>query len=252
MGADPGERRAELLAAAVAGELTSQEQRELDALVVADPTVAEELAELRDTTSMLRASGVSWQEVEPSPGLADRIAAAAGSPVRPSSSAGSTGTGPTGTGPPASVRGHRSWWPTRSLVGAAAAAALLVAGAVLGDLLGEGVEQAPTGPPGTLGAFEEITFTGAPAARIEASLVAHTWGTETILEVDGVTPGETYEVVLVSEEGAELSSGTFFGTEQTVTCRMNAAVLRPDVARVVIERPDGTVLATSSVPSVEG
>ncbi len=244
MEADPfdmGDRRAELLAAALAGELTTQQQRELDALVVADPTVAELLAELRDTASMLRASGVTWQEVEPSPGLGERLAAAV------SNSPASGATGDVG------VQGHRGSRLFRSLVGAAAAAALLVTGAVLGGGLWGGVEQAPIGPPGTLGAIEDITFTGGPGAgTIEASLVAHTWGTETVLEVDGVTPGEIYEVVLVSDAGEQVTSGTFLGTEQTVTCRLNAAVLRADLARVVIERADGTVLATSSVPTVEG
>lgn len=132
-----------------------------------------------------------------------------------------------------------------------AAATLLVVGGVAGALVQEARDAPPTGPPGTLGAREEITFTGAPSTSIEASLVAHTWGTETILEVDGAPLGQTFAVVLLSEDGEELTSGTFFGTEQTVLCRMNAAVLRPDVAEVMIEAADGSVLASSVVPDVE-
>lgn len=45
--------------------------------------------------------------------------------------------------------------------------------------------------------------------------MAHTWGTETILEVDGAPLGQTFAVVLLSEDGEELTSGTFVGTEQT-------------------------------------
>jgi hypothetical protein len=128
-----------------------------------------------------------------------------------------------------------------------------VVGGFGGQLVRSLLDAPPSGPPGTLGAVEQITFTEAPeGSAIEASLVAHTWGTETLLEVDGVAVGETFEVILVSASGQELTSGTFFGTEQTVTCRMNAALLREDLARVLIEGSDGAVLASSEVPTVEG
>lgn len=227
------DRRAELLAAAAEDDLTPAQQESVDALRAQDPTVDPEIRGLRETVAFLRGSGVSWREeglpAELPVGLEERI-----------------------TGATAYREAPRGSTLSRNLVGLAAAAALLVTGAVVGDLVQDARNAPPTGPPGTLGAVEEITFTGAPATSVEATLVAHTWGTETILEVEGAPLGETFAVVLLSEEGEELTSGTFFGTEQTVLCRMNAAVLRPDVAEVVIEAADGSALATSVVPSVEG
>lgn len=225
------DHRAELLAAAAEGDLTPAQAAALDELRAQDPSVDTELEGLRETIAMLRTSGVTWREEEippePTRRLGERIAAATTHDGR-----------------------RRGASLSRGLVGVAAAA-LLVVGGVAGALVQEVRDAPTTGPPGTLGALEEITFTGSSSTSIEASLVAHTWGTETILEVDGAPLGQTFAVVLLSEDGEKLTSGTFFGTEQTVLCRMNAAVLRPDVAEVVIEAADGTVLASSDVPDVE-
>lgn len=254
--AGPDARRAELLAAALAGELSTAQRHELDALRAGDPSVDTDLAELRETVNRLRGSGMRWREqdvpADLPAGLGDRILAATRD-VRAEPGC----VEPT-RAEPARPRATAYPWRApssrlgRSLVGVAAAAVLLATGAVSGEVL-RGPADVPTGPPGTLGALEEITFSGAPAdSTIEASLVAHTWGTETKLRVDGVPVGATFEVVLVSERGEELTSGTFLGAAQTVTCQLNAAVLREDVTEVVIERADGSVLATSSVPSVSG
>lgn len=92
------------------------------------------------------------------------------------------------------------------------------------------LDAPPEGPPGTLGAIEQITFADVPAGTtVDASLVAHTWGTETLLEIEGAALGETFEVLLVDHDGARYGSGSFIGTEATVVCAMNAAVHRTPV-----------------------
>lgn len=257
--AEHATRREELIAAALADDLTPAETQELADASAADPSMVDDLAELRETVSRLGAARVTWREEEPSPDLADRIADAASFGAAGAAAAGAP---PARAGAPPARAGTRSWstrpqastrtrWSTSLLLGAAAA--LLVVGGFGGQLVRSLLDAPPSGPPGTLGAVEQITFTEAPeGSAIEASLVAHTWGTETLLEVDGVAVGETFEVILVSASGQELTSGTFFGTEQTVTCRMNAALLREDLARVLIEGSDGAVLASSEVPTVEG
>lgn len=238
-------RREELIAAALAGELTPAERREFADASAADPSMSADLAELRATVSSLVAARVTWREGEPPPDLAARIAAATSSNV-PDAAAAGTGSRTSGSAVPARTR-----WSTPILLGMAAA--MLVVGALGGQLIRSVVNAPPSGPPGTLGAVEPITFTEAPEdGAVEGSLVAHTWGTETLLEVEGVAVGEVFEVVLVSANGQELTSGTFFGTEQTVTCQMNAAVLREDLTRVLIESSDGTVLASADVPTVQG
>lgn len=237
MNDDPS-RREELIAAALAGELSDEEQREYERLSAADPSMASDLAELRATASLLDRAEASWREEEPPPALAERVLA---------TSAGTEqGTDEVGTRRDR-TRPRPSGKPASALL--AGAAALLIVGGLGGVLVQGLLDAPPTGPPGTLGAREEIEFGSAPAdVLIDAALVAHTWGTETVLEVDGLPVGETFEVVLVSEDGEESSSGTFLGTEETVDCRMNAAVLRENVSQVQIQDDDGAAVATSVLP----
>ncbi|MDJ0392165.1 hypothetical protein QMK17_02325 [Rhodococcus sp. G-MC3] len=121
------------------------------------------------------------------------------------------------------------------------------AGTVLG--VDAATDRPATGPPGTLGAFEQIEFIGTPAGTdIEGGLVAHTWGTETVLEMDGVPVAGTYEVYVVDGSGVERASGTFFGSAVAIDCRMNAAVMRENVDGIEIRNADGSVLAFADVP----
>ncbi len=237
------DRRAELIGAALAGELTPQERAELDELARRDSTVEEELAELRETLGQVEAGGPHWTEAAPPDDLADRVAAIADL----SGTADRTVAVESRT----TARTRPSW---RAHAGRVLVAACLVGLGVVGTLgYQSAVQGPPDGPPGTLGAVEEITFDGEPGgSRVEGALVAHTWGTETVLEVAGFDVGETYEVVLVTTSGEELASGTFIGTEETVECRMNAAVLREDVAEVRIVSSDGrSVRLVADLPDAE-
>lgn len=108
---------------------------------------------------------------------------------------------------------------------------------------------APSGPPGTLGVVEQVSFDGEPAGvEVNGSLVAHTWGTETILRIDGLAVGDTFSVVLVDARGDELPSGTFLGSAVTINCRMNAAVMRADLTTVEIQDGSGATVATAALP----
>lgn len=110
----------------------------------------------------------------------------------------------------------------------------------------------PAGAPGTLGAVEHVDFLGEPAGvAVDGDLVAHTWGTETLLTIDGLPVGEVYAVVVVDRDGVEHHSGTFLGSTVTIACAMNAAALREDVASVVIRDDDGGVVAAAQAPPVE-
>jgi len=87
---------------------------------------------------------------------------------------------------------------------AAAAVALIAVGGALGFGLAEmSSEEVPTtvvpsGEPGQPGAYEPVAFTGQPQqVDVSASVVADTWGTETVLDVSGLTVGERYTVKLV-------------------------------------------------------
>ncbi|GAA1907857.1 hypothetical protein GCM10009737_05910 [Nocardioides lentus] len=241
---------AALIAGAVSGDLDPEGRRTYEALVAADPSVAAETASLREVWVRLGRMD-RWVETDPDPSLTARVLGlSADDPDVPG------GSRPVAT-PVALPPGPRP--RGRWLLAAAAAVVLLVVGGATGTWLaghddgGTSAEPAaPTqGPPGTLGAVEPIDFAGEPAAvDIDASLVAHTWGTETVLDMDGFTPGEPYRVVLVGADGGEEQSGTFLGSEVRIACRMNGALLREDVDAVEIRDADGDVVATSDVPTV--
>lgn len=222
-----GGRREELIAAALAGELTPEEASELDRLRAGDPTIDRELASFGALLDDVHGVG-SWEEVQPSEELRARIVE-----------------------PPVERRAAPRRVRLPFAVGAAAAClALGVAGGVAAGAL---EDRAVEGPPGTLGAVETIAFVeGAGSDRIEVdgSVVAHTWGTETILRGEGFAVGETYELVLVTDSGERLPSGSFLGSAVEIDCEMNAAVLREAVESIEITDASGAPVATATLPEV--
>ncbi|MDT9591787.1 hypothetical protein RDV89_01815 [Nocardioides zeae] len=235
------QRREELVAAAATGDLDAAERAELDALCAADPALAAEVAEL---TLLSDRVGDLDPWLVPTP--AEPAAEPAVAPVASR--------------------------PRRAPLLAAAAA--LVVGAGLGAVAtgvlsdgdpaggpGDAPAAAPTGPPGTLGAHEPVRFEGESspgaddpdgATDVDAVLVAHTWGTEAVLDVEGLEAGATYEVSFVASDGERYSAGAFLGSEVPIHCSLNAAVLREDVRELVIEAPDGAVVRTAALPVVDG
>ncbi|GAB2978244.1 hypothetical protein [Frigoribacterium salinisoli] len=259
------DRRAELLAAALADDLTPDERAELDRLRAADPTIDAELAELGGLTSTLAAAG-PWLDAAPSDELRRRVAAIGADEAAPgrvhaardarapqeavvaqeAAVAQEARLAPVTPLAPAAARPR-----PRRLLSVLAAAACLVVGAGAGALVAAPRDATVDGPPGTLGAVEPIDFEGVPAGVVlDADLVAHTWGTETVLTVDGLPPGDAFSVVVVDDEGREHESGAFLGSTVEVDCRLNAAVTREHVAAIEIRGADGEV-AVAEVPRVE-
>ncbi|GAA2076609.1 hypothetical protein GCM10009821_14910 [Aeromicrobium halocynthiae] len=225
MGEDQ-DRLAELLGAAAAGELTDAETAELDAWAAADPAVARERRATLEAAALVDSSW--WRREDPPADLEDVVVAATG-------------------------RGARSR-ARRSRVRLAVAAAALVAAGSAGTIAVDALTGGPPeGPPGTLGAYEPVTF-DAPAdeARVGAEVVAHTWGTEAVLEVEGLVEGASYEVIFLDDEGRRRSAGAFLGSAVPIDCRVNAAVLREDVRELVITTDDGQVVRSAELPAVTG
>jgi hypothetical protein len=229
---DAADRRAELIAAAATWDLTAAEATELERLTVADPSVRDEVLELRATIARTTGALDGWDDSALPAGLRDRVLAI--------------------ESPAAPVTPLR---PRRTLLVGLAAACLVVGagvGAAVSGLVDPSPQPQATGAPGVLGALEHIDFTGEPGGvAIDGSLVAHTWGTETVLEIAGLPAGDSYSVVLVGSDGVRFDSGSFVGSAVTIDCRMNAAVLRPEVASVAIEDVAGHVVATAALPAVE-
>lgn len=224
----PDDRRDELVAAAATGALDDAERAELEQLAASDPTILEEVEALRALADRVDGLG-AWQEPEPSDQLAARVAAIPATQERRS--------------------------PRASRWGLAAAAVLLVAvGSVSTVAVQSWQDGPPSGPPGTLGAVEPVTVATdegeLPDVQVSASLVAHTWGTEAVLAVDGAPVGESFTVWFVDEDGEAVSAGAFLGSTVEIHCRLNAAVMREDVRQLRIADASGDVVAQADLPAV--
>jgi hypothetical protein len=224
------ELRVELLMAAATGErLQPDVATRLERLLADDPTARQELAEISEVLAVLpEHAGWAWDPSAPPPDLEDRILAATKAPT---------------------ALARSRWRP--GLV-AACAAGLLALGAAGGWGVAQVENEPPVGPPGTPGAIEPVTFTAEPEGiDIDASVVAHTWGTEAVFDVAGLEPGSRYEVVVVGRDGEELLAGSFLATDGTVVCRMNAAMLRPQATALAIRGPDGEEVLRAELAPVE-
>ncbi|MBS3179915.1 MULTISPECIES: hypothetical protein [unclassified Pseudoclavibacter] len=289
------DRRGELIAAALVGELTADEAAEFERMRASDPTIDAELTELRVLTGQV-SGRPEWLDATPSDGLRDAvltIGAAdggvdsrefgdeerddrAGGLVGPDDADGPTGApgsadavdsrngadeaGGRGEADEADAEaaGAAPVTPLRrprfgGAMIAGIAAVGLVVGVVGGFFLPRPETPTPVGDPGTLGAVEPVDFQGEPVGvEIDGSVVAHTWGTETLLTVNGLPSGEFYSVVVVDAAGEDVGSGTFLGSEVEIICAVNAAALREEVTSVEIREESGDVVASAALPRVEG
>lgn len=247
------DRRAELIAAALADELTDGERAELAALRAADPSIDLEIEQLREVADGVATTG-AWWEADDADAIVGRAMRAADEATAVPVTDAAAGTADVERVEPASVlplRPRESGRRRRRWPLVAGAAACLAVGLVVGVTV-TSEPGPPDGPPGTLGAVEEVDFVGEPdGVSVDGDLVAHTWGTETLLTVEGLPTGSTYEVVVIGLDGSEYDSGTFLGSDVTISCAMNAATLREEVAAVEIRDDAGAVVAAATVPPVE-
>lgn len=126
---------------------------------------------------------------------------------------------------------------TVSALAAAAAAVVVVSSGLF----------APDPAPGVpLEAVQVVQVEGVEAT---ADLVAHTWGVEIKLTASGLQPGTRYEVAVLDEGGAETSAGAFLGTDGTILCNLNSAVLREDATGFVVRDETGAQVLTSEFPA---
>lgn len=233
----PDDRWAELCAAALAGELSPAETVEFDELR-RDPRRADEYEGLRGITARLRQGDLAWTPPRDDSDLEARIAASI------ARAEGETAEGPRVVEP---VRRPRRPWLVPTV-----AAACLLGGLVIGANGAALVQPSvPSGPPGTLGAVEQLAVTDDDAGvDVDAQVVAHTWGTEAYLEATGLNVGATYELVFVGADGTEFSAGEVLGSEVPIVCRMNAAVPRSETVRLELRDTQRSVVAHADLPAV--
>lgn len=218
------DRIEELIAAAVADQLTPGEGDELRALAHEHPWIDVEIERLRDVAGRVGAVEDPWRDAVVTQALRERILGDV--PVRQERPA-----------------ARRAWVPP--LVGAACLTVGLAVGAGIPAL----TSLPPSGPPGTLGAYEPIAVDDeVRGVEVDAELVAHTWGTEAVLDVTGLDVGSVYRVVFLGEDGTEFPAGEMLGSEVAIHCRLNASVLREDTVRFEIRDAGSGVVASADLP----
>lgn len=254
------DRRGELIAAALVGELDAGEAAEFERMRASDPTIDAELAELRALTGQLSGQP-EWLDATPSDELRDSVLALGAADGGADGGVGGGIDGSADAPEPHDSDTEAQAAPVTplrrprfggALLAGVAAVGLLV-GVVGGFFLPRPETPPPVGDPGTLGAVEPVDFQGEPTGvEIDGSVVAHTWGTETLLTVTGLPSGEFYSVVVVDATGDDVGSGTFLGSDVEINCAVNAAALREEVTSVEIRGESGDVVATAALPRVEG
>jgi hypothetical protein len=162
----------------------------------------------------------------------ERVAA-----IRAAAAAATGDTGDTAarSGPPGSAR-------RVFLAGGVAAGVGGVAG-YLGRRASEPEPVALPAPP-----TEQISFRG-DAQVTTSALVNHTWGTELLLDLQGLTAGSTYDVVYDATTGEVVAGSLLAVADVVMKCRFNAAALRADVTAIELRGADGAVVLRAELPS---
>ena len=69
----------------------------------------------------------------------------------------------------------------------------------------------------------------------------------------GLKKGQTYRVILLSEDGEEVPSGAFIGTgSEPVECNLNAALLRENAIGLVVRSANGEVMLRADLSESAG
>lgn len=198
-----------LLGPAALGLLTTAEQQRLDAHLTGCTSCREELTALLAVAGRLAEvpADVALDEPVPSAGRADRVLTAVARERR---------------------RGQR----VQTAFAAAASVAVLAAGLVTAQALGDG--ETPAVP------LEAVAVQAPSGVEARAELIAHTWGVEIQLVAAGLDDGRPYTVQVVTDGGQVVEAGAFLGTgARSLRCNLNASVLRPDAASFTVRDAAG-------------
>ena len=87
---------------------------------------------------------------------------------------------------------------------------------------------------------EAITFSGDPGVEVAAAaLIDHAWGTELLLDLQGLATGSTYDIRFTTDDGRDLHGGSLVAADVLMRCRFNVAVLRPALVAIAVAETGG-------------
>lgn len=128
----------------------------------------------------------------------------------------------------------------QAVLAAAASVAVLASGVVTAAALTR--DRSPAMP------LETVAVDAGTGVDATAALVAHTWGVEIRLAASGFAAGQPYRVQVVTAGGRVVEAGAFLGTgAQTLTCNLNASVLRGDATSFVVRDARGAQVLTADL-----
>jgi hypothetical protein len=210
----------ELLGPGALEHLSRSDQKRLRGHLRSCDGCREEYDDLRDVATDLAHADPSWTDREPDapPGLDDRVVTAVlgqgGGVARPS--------------------------PVVSGLAAGIVAVLVLALVVV--VAG-----------GTGAGSERVEFSAIEGIEVDARLTPRSWGTQVDLEMDGLTDGERYVVLLERrDDGPAVSAGTFHGREdEGVAMTLSGALDRSEIEAVTVATFDGDVVMRAELEEVE-
>lgn len=206
------EDTAALLGPAALGLLTSREQQQLDAHLAGCASCREELAALTGVASRLGDLDADAALAGPAAEVADAVLLRV-------------------------ARERRRAQRLQGLVAAAASVAVLLAGLVTAGTLGR--DDVPR---------EAVAVSTTGQVEASAALVAHTWGVEIQLVAAGLAAGQPYTVEITTARGDVVAAGAFLGVgAKTLTCSLNASVLREDARAFVVLDSQGTQVLSADL-----
>ena len=120
-------------------------------------------------------------------------------------------------------------------------------GGIAGYAVRSLADDEPAGPEGPV--VEPVALEPPDGVRAEAGLINHTWGTELLLDVEGLDPGRAYDVVYRTVAARDVAAGSLLAVEGVLmVCRFNAATLRADLRAIEVRDEDGRPVMSSELP----
>ena len=128
--------------------------------------------------------------------------------------------------------------PRTSLLVAAGALLVALAGLGGGYVLGTGAAEGPLRPV--------AVQTLAAGVQADAARIDHTWGVEVVLTARGFDPGRAYQVAVVDRSGRPVGAGAFVGTgSAAMECRLSSSVLPGEATGFVVTTGPGVEVLRS-------
>ena len=123
-----------------------------------------------------------------------------------------------------------------------------IAAAVVFVVAGAGFMVARFGGGSSQHDTARIDLLGTADTSGTATLIAHAWGTEVALDVDGLSDGEVYWLWLTGDDGDRVGAGTFTGTGGEMHAVLASALPAEDARRIWLTDEADAIVLDAMIP----